>query len=154
MPRKSKNVDLKLGEISKADKEKRRAAEQKLKGNNDKLKAPTYLTSSQKKLFNEVVNELKESNILGNVDIYILSTFAISVDRLREIEKAINEDPERLLDKTLLNAKSQYTREFFRSLDQLALCPSSRAKIGSLNKVAEDNKEDPLLKLLNGGLDE
>lgn len=133
---------------TKAEINSRIQAEDKLKGAADSIFPPGHLNTNQKKIFSYIVKELQASKILGNLDIYILSACAIAIDRLQEIEKIINKDIERLMDKSLLSAKEKYSKEFFRCCNELSLSPQSRAKLGNINMQAEQEKVDPLLKAL------
>jgi P27 family predicted phage terminase small subunit len=143
-----KPVNLKTGAITKAEKQKRLEQEQKLKGAADKLKPPSRLNANQKKIFKFIVSELEASGILGNLDIYILETCVVAIDRIQEIEKAINEDREKLFDKNVISSKNKYTQDFFRSMDHLSLSPASRAKLGIINMQAKEDAKDPLLEAL------
>ena len=151
MARPSKRVRVMSKNLTKEEKELRLETEEKLKGGADNISPPTYLNASQKKIFNYIIEQLKESGILGNLDTYILSQAAISIDRLQKIEKMINKDINRIYDKDLLKAKSEYTKDFFRCCNELSLSPQSRAKLGNINLQAEQEKQDPLLQVLAGG---
>lgn len=122
--------------------------EEKIKGNADKLKPPKYLTSSQKKIFKFILDNLKSSDILGNLDIYVLTECSICIDRMQEIEKRINARPESIDSPTLTAAKDKYTKAFFRYCNELCLSPQSRAKMANINSQTQKNEENPLLKLL------
>ncbi|MFD1957313.1 phage terminase small subunit P27 family [Paenibacillus thailandensis] len=130
--------------------EERINQEEKLKGQSDKIKPPSYLNSHQKKLFKYIVQQLDASGILGNLDVYILSTCVIAIDRLQEIERRINEDADKIGDKGLMAAKDKYTKDLFRCTNELSLSPASRAKLGNINLQAKQKEEDPLLKALQG----
>lgn len=134
MGRPAKSIKLKTGKISNEDIENREKAENNLKGNDDKIKAPIFLTKDQKKIFKFIVEELKVSKILGNLDIYMLSQTAISVDRIQKIEKAINEKPELLKDSKYMSSKEKYSKEFFRCCNELCLSPQARAKLAICTK--------------------
>lgn len=151
MARPSKSVKTMSKNLTKEEKEVRLETEEKLRGRGDNISPPKYLNARQKKIFNYIVQELEASKILGNLDVYILATCAISIDRLQEIEKLINKDIERILDKSLMAAKEKYTKDFFRCCNELSLSPQSRAKLGNINLQAEQDKQDPLLKVLAGG---
>ena len=97
---------------TKEEIEKRVQYEEKLKGKSNKIRPPTYLTSAQKKIFKYIVSELTESEILGNLDIYILTTCAICIDRLQEIEKLINQDFEMIFVKGTMAAREKYSKDF------------------------------------------
>ena len=149
-PCKSAKVIDKYGQ-TKAEIQARIEVEEKLKGGADKISPPKHLNARQKKIFNYIVQELEASQILGNLDIYILAQAAIAIDRLQEIEKQINKDITKLFDKNVLSAKDKYTKDFFRCCNELSLSPQSRAKLGNINLQAKQQEEDPLLKVLKGG---
>lgn len=151
MARPSKSVKVMSKNLTKEERELRLATEEKLKGGADNISPPTYLNARQKKIFNYIIQQLNESGILGNLDIYILSQASIAIDRLQQIEKIINKDINRIYDKDLIKAKSEYTKDFFRCCNELSLSPQSRAKLGNINLQAEQEKQDPLLQVLAGG---
>ena len=136
---------------TKAEMQTRLNTEEKLKGQAGNIRPPTYLNIKQKKLFKYIVKELKASGILGNLDIYILSSCVIAIDRLQEIERMINEEFKMVMDKDLMGAKDKYTKDLFRCTSELSLSPQSRAKLSNINLQAGQNKEDPLLKIVSGG---
>ena len=147
MPRKAKPVDLATVRISNKEKEARREYENKLRGGNNKLEAPAHLNNRQKEIFEDVKKELEL--FLGNVDIFILSEFAIATERLEVIETLINSDTENLNNKALLTAKNTYTKSFFKCISELSLSPGSRSKLANINAKVESDKDDPLLALIN-----
>lgn len=151
MARPSKSVKVMSKNLTKEEKDLRLETEEKLKGGADNISPPTHLNARQKKIFNYVVDQLRESNILGNLDIYILSQTSIAIDRLQQIEKLINKDINKIYDKDLIKAKSEYTKDFFRCCNELSLSPQSRAKLGNINMQAKERDEDVLLKVLAGG---
>ena len=148
MARPSKSVSTLSGHQSSEEIEARKEQEDKLKGSADKIKPSSYLSAKQKKLFKTIVKELEASGILGNLDIYVLETTVIAIDRLQEIEKIINKDITRLTDKTLMSAKDKYTKDLWRGCNELSLSPQARAKLGNLNVQTRNMEEDPLLKAL------
>lgn len=151
MARPSKSVKTMSKNLTKDEIAVRTQVEEKLKGAADNISPPKHLNARQKKIFNYVVEELHVSGILGNLDVYILGTFAIAIDRLQNIEKLINKDIEKLLDKDLMRAKEKYTKDFFRCCTELSLSPQSRAKLGNINFQVKAKEDDPLLKVLAGG---
>lgn len=154
MARPCKPIETQSRHNTKEEIEARKQQEEKLKGLADKIKPPNYLNKEQKKIFKYIVDQLKASGILSNLDIYVLSTCSISISRLIEIEKKVNEDINRLWDKDLMSSKDKYTKDFFRCCNELSLSPQARAKIGSLALQAKDKEEDPLIKALKGDDDE
>lgn len=148
-PTKSAKV-LSESSQTKAEIAERIEKEEKLKGHDDNIKPAAYLNTKQKKIFKYIVDQLKESGLLGNLDIYILTTCAISIDRLQEIESMINKKPELLLSKELMSAKDKYTKDLYRCANELSLSPQSRAKLSNINLQAKKDENDPLLRVLRG----
>ena len=153
MARPTKSVNTTSKNLTKEEKKIRQETEQKLRGQDDNITPPTYLHARQKKIFNYIVEEMKASGILGNLDIYILSITSIAIDRIQEIEKKINKDSELLKDRALMATKDKYTSQFFRGCNELSLSPASRAKLGNINLQQKEKEADPLLQLLKGGGD-
>lgn len=145
-PAKSANVTSK--HLTKAEKDAKLAAESQVKGNADKIRAPSYLSRTQKKIFKNIVNELKASAILGNLDVYVLAEASIAIDRMQDIETMINEKPELITNINIMSAKDKYTKAFFRYCNELCLSPQSRAKMANINMQAKKDEENPLLKAL------
>jgi len=147
MARPTKNVATMSKHFTKEELEARKQAEEKLKGGTDKIKPPSYLNYGSKKIFKYIVKELESSGILTNLDIYVLASCAVALDRIQEAEKLLNED---ILNTNALRIKDSYMKEFFRCCNELSLSPQSRAKLGNLNLQNKSKKEDPLLKVLKG----
>ena len=155
MARPCKSIEGQSRHNSKEDIEKRKETENKLRGLADKIEfPPDYLTEEQKLIYKEIFNELKASQILSNLDIYILSSCSIAIDRLQYIEQIINKNPRALMNKDLMSAKDKYNKDFYRCCNELSLSPQSRAKFGSLSLKAKEKEEDPLIKAFKGDDDE
>ncbi|WWU66492.1 P27 family phage terminase small subunit [Clostridium baratii] len=128
--------------------EERIEKEDKLRGKGDKIYPPEYLNEDQKEIFNYIKSELEASGILGNLDIYILATCSIAIERLKYIERKINEKPKLLLNSTFMSTKDKYAKDFYRCSNELCLSPQSRAKIANINLAAKEKANDPLLRAL------
>lgn len=150
MARPAKAIETTSKHWTKEEFSERKQAEENLRGNTDKVKPPSYLSASQKKIFKTIVMELKSSNILTNLDVYILTTCSISIDRLSNIEKIVNNDIENLWNKDLMATKDKYTKDLFRCCNELSLSPQSRSKLANLNIQVKTNEDDALLKALRG----
>lgn len=124
--------------------------EEKLRGGTDLIIPPEQLTENQKYIFNFIVSELKASEILGNLDLFLLVQTVIAIDRVQEIEFKINKNPKLIYVKEVMSVKDKYMKDFFRGCNELSLSPQSRAKLSNINMQTKANEEDPLLKLLNG----
>ena len=150
-----KTIDSQSRHNTKQEIEERKAIEDAVKGADDKIvNPPEYLSEGQKEVYNYIINELAETGILRNLDVYILSVCAIAVDRLITIEKIINNKPSAITNSNLMSAKDKYTKDFYRCCNELSLSPQSRAKLGSLAVANKEKKEDPVLKALNGEFDD
>lgn len=151
MARPCKSAKL-LSECSqtKEETEERIALEEKLKGNSNNLSPPDYLNDNQVELFRYIKNELEESNLLGNLDIYILSKCVIAIDRLQMIESNINKNQKLFMNSQFMSNKKNYDNDFFRCCNELSLSPQSRAKLGNINLNKKQDDEDPIKKVLRG----
>ncbi|AWB30043.1 phage terminase small subunit P27 family [Clostridium botulinum] len=149
MARPCKVIESQSRHNTKEEIEERKSVEESLKGSSDKIdKAPKYLNESQKGIYKYIITELTDTGILRNLDIYILTTCSIAVDRLKNIETIINKNSSALLNKDLMSAKDKYTKDLYRCCNELSLSPQSRAKLGSLALANKEKNEDPLLKAL------
>lgn len=155
MGRPCKIIDSHSRHNTKEEIEERKAAEDAVKGSDDKISLPPqYLNENQQKIYKYIISELAETGILRNLDVYILSLCSIAVDRLITIEKIINNKPSAFLNKDLMSAKDKYTKDLYRCCNELSLSPQSRAKLGSLALANKDKKEDPVVKALKGDFDD
>ncbi|ACD23631.1 phage terminase small subunit P27 family [Clostridium botulinum] len=151
MARPCKVIDSQSRHNTKEEVEERKAAEEKIKVLADKIeKPPIYLSKGQKKIYKFIIDELKATGILTNLDVYILSTCSIAVDRLETIEKIINKNISALTNKDLMSAKDKYTKDLYRCCNELSLSPQSRAKLGNLALLNKEKEDDPILKVLKG----
>lgn len=148
MGRPAMSVSVTAKHLTESEKNIKIETEENLKGSTDKLIPPDDLSTPQKDIFRYIVDCLKESGILGNLDVFVLTECSICIDRMREIEKQINENPKMMTSNVLLNAKEKYTKNFFRCCNELCLSPQARAKMANINVQAHQNGENPLLKLL------
>lgn len=152
MGRPSKNVSLISKHLTKEEIQRRSEQENVSKGARDKILPPGYLNENQVEIFNYIVNELEESQILGNLDVFILATCAISINRLQEIEAKINEKFGLIANNTIMAAKDKYSKDFYRCCNELSLSPQSRAKLANINQNKKD--DDPLLNALKDDEDD
>lgn len=140
--------------LTKEEKTIRIGIEDTIKGSNDKLIPPDYLTEHQKEIFNYIVNELSQANILGNLDVFVIEKAAVAIDRTQEMEKQINESPVLLENATFINTKTKYDTIFNKMSDLLCLSPSARAKVAlACSNKSKENK-NPLLSILDDDEDE
>ncbi|MCS5420760.1 MULTISPECIES: phage terminase small subunit P27 family [Psychrilyobacter] len=145
--RPAKSVGLLSSNISTEEYRARKDAEEKLKGRNDKIKPLKYLNKNAKKIFKTIVTELKESDILCNLDIYILSSCAVALDRIQSAEELLEEN---ILNKEARIVQDTYMRQFFRLCNELCLSPQSRSKLANAAYQSMQEDNDPVLEALRG----
>lgn len=153
MGRPAKAVAAKTGKIAAEETEQRAAIEDKLRGKKDKLVPPLYLTDSQMDIFNYIMGELQEADILGNLDLFILAQTAIAVDRIQELDRQANGNKDLLFENAFRQARSEASKEYFRCCNELCLSPQSRAKL-SIAKVKPGEKKKTIMDLINEDDDE
>ena len=150
MGRPAKAVRTLSGHLTKDEMDTRLAVEETLRGDDDKIIPPDWLTDGQRGVFNLVVEELAASEILGNVDVYVLTQFAVATERMFDLERRVNDSPRLVQDKELIFARNSYVKDFWRGANELSLSPQARSKIGAITQAKKEEEQDPLRKLLNG----
>ena len=153
MARPTKSVATRTGHMSKKDIDTRLEYEAKLRGDADKIRPPSFLTLPQRKIFKGLIDYLMPAGLLGNIDVHIVAQAAVTINRVQECERIINEtglvDDEGNINPQI-KIKSGYMSEFFRICNELCLSPQARAKIAHINANAEAEKVDPLLSIIRG----
>lgn len=149
---------------SKATLKRRAEIEEMLKGNDNEVYiAPAYLSEEEKIYYKFIVDELKVLNILSNVDKFLLEQAATCLATIRQCDDHIRangllvasydkygniEEKENPSIKIKLNFMTKYNS----ICNQLSLSPAARASIAGKQLEAKQETEDPLLKILKGGL--
>lgn len=77
--------------LTKAEIAERERTEVKARA--DHVTAPSYLTSGQKKKFRKIVKEMREIDLIANLDVDALARLVIATDKYEEVTKQINETP-------------------------------------------------------------
>lgn len=149
MARPAKAVATKSGKIGNEEQQQRLQIENKLKSGREKLVPPLYLTDDQMMIFNYIMTELEEADILGNLDLFVLSQTAICVDRVQKLEKQINADPDLIRNNAFMAGKDKYSKDFFRCCNELCLSPQSRAKLSISTVKPGAEKKKTIMDLLN-----
>lgn len=149
MARPSKSVRVKTGAIASDVEAVRQDMEDKLRGENAAPEPPEGLTDGQREIFQFIVDGLVASDILGRLDVFVLESTAIAIDRLRYINSLIDEDPQFVMHTGLQNARAKYQSDLWRGCNELCLSPQARAKIGSLAAQKQKKETDPLLAALS-----
>ncbi|MDK0745836.1 phage terminase small subunit P27 family [Clostridium perfringens] len=159
MAKASKPVNLLNKHLTKEEIANRKEQEEKLKGRDNKVyRTPATLSKEGKKVYKNLVGELRESNILNNLDIEILLTTVDSILRMQECKDIIDKTGVILTkeDGTLYRNPAttiykDYNAIYNKCCMELGLSPSSRSKLSLINVNAQQNKNDPLLAALGGG---
>ena len=149
MARPSKSVRVKTGAIAEDDAAIRLDVENKLRGESSPPEPPENLTADQREIFQFIVDGLVESDILGRLDVFVLESTAVAIDRLRYINGMIDAEPGLVAHTGLQGARSKYQSDLWRGCNELCLSPQARAKIGSLAAQKSKEKKDPLLAALS-----
>ena len=148
MGRPAKTISTNSRHNTKKDVEIRKAAEEKARGGMDKLIPPRHLTKEQKVIYKYIVDNLKEAEILGNLDHYILAMTAVTIDSIIQFDKAMNQVDDIMKKSKLIAARTNLAKDFFRCCNELSLSPQARAKISIANVKAIRDNQNPLLEVL------
>ena len=90
---------MQSSKMGKEEKERRQEAEDKLKGNDDKVYKPSRgMNSKVAKIYIAIVEELKHAKVLNNLDIDLISITADSIYRLGVARKNLNEQGKVIAD--------------------------------------------------------
>lgn len=92
MARPAKSVKVKTGALASEEEMLRNGVEERLRGTPAEPEAPNYLTDDQKNIFQFIVAELRDSEILGRLDVYVLECTAVAISRIRQINDMVNRD--------------------------------------------------------------
>lgn len=147
MGRPAKSSAVKTRKASKEDKKKLSDTEQKLKGNNEKLTPQKHLNRRQKDIFNYILNELLDKNILGNLDLFVLNQTAVVIERLELLDKEANNSKEVVMSAKFKATREMYTKDFFRCCNELCLSPQARAKLSIAS--TPPTKKQTIMGILN-----
>lgn len=151
MVRPAKPITLQTRNNTRKEKTARLEAEQKLRGTYTKVTAPTGLTPKQKTIFKHILAELEKTDLLSNLDVYILETCVVAIDKIRNAEKIMNTNP--LLSdeyKLAIRLRESYTKDFFRCCNELGvISPTARARLSNIATQHEQKATDPVLKILS-----
>ncbi len=154
MSRPAKSAGLRSGHMTKNEKETRTIAENTVKGRASKLTPLKHLTEEQVSIFRKLVKELRNSNVLSNLDVYVLSNCAIAIDRVRQYDEMIAADHDLLCDRDVIGNRNKTVSEFLRYCNELCLSPQARAKIGAaaIAKIKTENPEEAFLRGITEGV--
>ena len=144
--RPAKPIDMAVGARTKDEIESRAAAEKALKSGSPP-RVPSSLSKNQKKICKSIIKKLEKAGILCSLDEWILAKTAIAIDKLSEIDKDIEAEPDMKYDREVMNSRAKYTQDFYRGCNELGLSPQARAKLAIASTEKDD---DPLADALLG----
>lgn len=145
--RPAKPVYFSTGARTKSEVTARKKYETKIKGSGVP-RPPKELTKEQKQIFKKIVDMLNESDILSQLDVYILTRTAVAIDSVNSIDAQIRVNKKLLLSPSVTTIRNKYMQEFFRCCNEIGLSPQSRAKMAI--SFSEKDKADELISILNG----
>lgn len=165
MARVSKPSSLRTDrKISKAELKKREEIEQQLMGNADDVHSvPAYLTDYEKIYYTWLVNELKETNLITNIDKPLLEQTANCLHIMRQCDEHIRANGI-LVEKTdrygnceerenpSIKIKLNYQTKYASLCNQLGLSPAARASLANKAAMQAQQEADPMYQLLSGGM--
>lgn len=150
MARTPKPVALQTGHITDEEKAKREEQEARLKGKNHRVyRPPKELIPPVQKIYKAIAGELKQANILNNLDVELLSTTAYAIYRMQMCRQALDEfglvttDANgKLIKSPYVQIEKDYQAIYHTGCLQLGLSPSSRAKLALMAAESEVDTDD------------
>lgn len=141
--------------LTKDEIEKRHEQEKILeKLQSNKIRPPTWLGKVGKKIFKDIVKELKAINILVNVDIYGLAITADAMDKYIRCTIALHTEMLRVDEITnsgitqkenpFVKTQIRYAEIFKKYSSDFGLSPAARLKIVQANTPELDDEEENL----------
>lgn len=148
MARPAKSASVSRRKIGKGEKEVRQNVENSIRGEAVRPEPPEGLTEDQKRIFNFIVDGLASGDILGRLDVFVLESTAVAIDRLRTINRMIDNEPGLILHTATQNSRAKYQADLWRGCNELCLSPQARAKLGNLAAQKAKEQKDPLMEAL------
>lgn len=155
--RKARPVDAILADGNKANLtiaeiEARQEAEAKLKPAADKVRCPSWLDREGKKIWRAIAKELKDIDLITNVDIYALALACDAYSKYMAATKAIDEEGLTIEytnaannTNTIANPNiaiaQKYAQQWKSYCSEFGLSPAARARL-ALHQTVEDDKDD------------
>lgn len=148
------------GHKSKAEREVRAKAEEKLKGNSDKVFAPRWLDKEAKKEFNRVAKELKSIKLINNLDVTVLAIYCDAYSNFVKLTKQIQEEGATIsytnakgatneIVSPKVQAQQKYTDTIMKCASKMGLSISDRLKL-IVPKPVEETPVNKFAKFAKG----
>ena len=163
MARPRKDTSALQGAYTKEAMKERLEKENKLKGKTDKLIAPEIVKMDEVALvkFEELVEELKEVDVIANVDIDSLAGYCnaysgfVRATKMLMMQSFVEEQENKLgaitkVQNPYIKIQQSYLDRMIKIASLFGLSPADRTRIAHLNPSDKNDKPDPLLELLSG----
>lgn len=157
MPKASKPVSMMNKHLSKDEVEALKDAEAKVKTASDKVyEIPTDIIKSEQEVYKFIVEEMRELDLLTNLDIERIKICANAVVNIRQARVLIRkyglvyEKPDGSLQKNpAVNVLKDYEAIYSKCEKELCLSPQSRMALSKMIAESQANSEDELLRILS-----
>ena len=145
---------------SKEQLRQRAELENRLKGNDDAIyKIPEHLSKSEQIYYSFLIEEMKELNILSNLDTFLLEQTANCLHIMRQCDDniRINGILVQKIDRfgniedkpnPAIKIKLDYQTKYATLCNQLGLSPASRATLAGRQAEVKAEEADPLVQAL------
>lgn len=154
MARPPKSVDQSNWHMTKAEMETRKQAEEKIKGADDLItRTPSWLGKEAKKIYKFLIEQFKQTGILTNLDKETVAICADTIAKMREAQKLIDELGLIVDGKAnpAINIYEKYSKIYAKMITELGLSPTARSRMALTQVKAQQEEQDPILKIINGG---
>lgn len=139
--------------LTKAEIERRQENEKQLeKLDSTKLRPPKWLGVVAKKIFKDIVKEMKALDILVNVDVYGLAIISDSMEKYIKCTVTLHSEEmkvititkygEKEIENPTVGTQRKYAETFNKYAANYGLSPASRLKIISQNMPELDDEEE------------
>ena len=142
--------------------EKRLEQESRLKGNSDNIVAPDFIMEDEVALekFHQLVEELKASEVINNVDVDLLAVYCdcwsryVDATKMLYIQEMVEYQENKLgaltkVTNPYIKIQNIYSDKLMKISSLFGLSPADRSKIAHLNPSSKEEEVDPLTQLLS-----
>lgn len=152
MARQRKPIDMQKGNLTVLEQEKKRLSEEYVRTGKDQLKNPPIwlIDDIAKKEFKRIVKELKEIELVGNLDLNNLGAYCNAFSNYIHVTEALSQEPyylerttrtgEIIVKNPLVDIQTIYASELrkFASLCGLTIDSRLKAATTKLDKEQQD----------------
>ena len=163
LARPRKDTSALQGSYTKEAMKERLENENRLKGKTDKLIAPEIVLMDEVALakFETLVEELKEVDVIANVDVDLLGGYCtaysgyVRATKMLMVQSLVEEQENKLgaitkMQNPYIKIQQSYLDKMIKIASLFGLSPADRTRIAHLNPSDKNEQSDPLLELLTG----